>query len=147
MFLVLGCGSEPGESVTTETAGPTLIPVDSVLLPEADTLYIGNPYTLVVDPFDGSFHIPDIFSGRLLRFHRDGRLMLVYGRSGEGPGEFRGGPRVPMVIDDSTVAAQTTRSRRVNVFDRNTGKTSRVVDFPALGGITPPGCDRPMRSG
>ncbi len=138
MLLVPGCGSEPGESVTTETAGPTLIPVDSVLLAEADTLYIGNPYTPVVDPFDGSFYIPDMFSGRLLRFRRDGRLMLVYGRPGEGPGEFRGGPRVPMVLDDSTVAAQTTRSRRVNVFDRNTGKTSRVVSFPALAGITPP---------
>ena len=138
MILIPGCSPGPGGRATADVAGPTLIPVDSVLLPESDTLYIGNPYTPVVDPFDGSFYIPDIFSGRLLRFGRDGRLMLVYGRPGEGPGEFRGGPRVPMVLDDSTVAAQTTQSRRVNVFDRNTGKTSRVVNFPALSGITPP---------
>ena len=138
MFLIPGCGSESGEPVTADTAGPTLTPVDSILLPEADTLYIGNPYTLVVDPFDGSVYIPDIFSGRLLRFRRDGSLMLVYGRPGEGPGEFRGGPRTPIVLDDSTVAAQTTKSRRVNIFDRNTGETIRVVNFPALGGITPP---------
>ena len=138
MILILGCDSESGESVTADTAGPTLTLVDSVLLSEADTLYIGNPYAPVVDPFDGSFYVPDIFSSRMLRFGRDGRLMLVYGRPGEGPGEFRGGPRVPMILDDSTVAAQTTRSRRVNIFDRNTGETIRVVNFPALGGITPP---------
>ncbi len=137
-ILIPGCSSEPGERAAADAEGPTLIPIDSILLPEADTLYIGNPYTPVVDPFDGSFYIPDLFSGRLLRFGRDGRLMLAYGRPGEGPGEFRGGPRVPMVLDDSTVAAQTTRSRRVNVFDRNTGKTRRVVQFPALAGITPP---------
>ncbi len=138
MFLIPGCGSESGEPVAADTAGPTLTPVDSILLPEADTLYIGNPYALVVDPFDGSFYISDIFSGRLLRFRRDGSLMLVYGRPGEGPGEFRGGPGAPMVLDDSTVAAQTTRSRRVNIFDRNTAETIRVVNFPALAGITPP---------
>ena len=132
MFLIPGCGSESGEPVTADAAGPTLTAVDSILLPEADTLYIGNPYTPVIDPFDGSFYIPDIFSGRLLRFRRDGSLMLVYGRPGEGPGEFRGGPGVPMLLDDSTVAAQVTSSRRVNVFDRNTGETIRVVDFPAL---------------
>jgi len=138
MLLIPGCGSESGEPLTEDTAGPTLTPVDSILLVEADTLYIGNPYTPVIDPFDGSFYIPDIFSGRLLRFRRDGSLMLVYGRPGEGPGEFRGGPRTPMVLDDSTVAAQTTRSRRVNIFDRNTGEPVRGVDFPALGGLTPP---------
>lgn len=138
MILIPGCSPGPGGRATTDAAGPTLISIDSILLPEADTLYIGNPYTPVVDPFDGSFYIPDIFSGRLLRFRRDGRLMLVYGRRGEGPGEFRGGPRVPMVLDDSTVAAQTTRSRRLNVFDRNTGRIRQVVPFPALAGITPP---------
>ena len=138
MFLIPGCGSESGEPVTAGAAGPTLTPVDSIQLPEADTLYIGNPYALVVDPLDGSFYISDIFSARVLRFRRDGSLMLVYGRPGEGPGEFRGGPRAPMLIDDSTVAAQTTGSRRVNVFDRNSGETRRVVAFPALAGITPP---------
>ena len=137
MILIPGCGSEPGERVTADAAGPTLIRVDSILLPEADTLYIGNPYTPVVDPFDGSFYIPDLFSGRFLRFGRDGRLMLTYGRPGDGPGEFRGGPGTPMILDDSTVAAQTTRTRRVNIFDRNTGEVERVVAFPALAGITP----------
>jgi len=138
LIFIPSCNSEPGERVTADAAGPTLLPLDSILLLEADTLYIGNPYTPVVDPFDGSIYIPDLFSGRLLRFGRDGRLMLAYGRPGEGPGEFRGGPRVPMVLDDSTVAAQTTKSRRLNVFDRNTGDTRRVVPFPALAGITPP---------
>ena len=137
MILILGCSPAPGERVTTDAAGPALIPIDSILLLEPDTLYIGNPYTPVIDPLDGSFHIPDIFSGRVLRFGRDGRLMLAYGRPGEGPGEFRGGLGVPILLDDSTVAVQTTMSRRVNIFDRDTGETRRVVPFPALAGITP----------
>ena len=137
LILIPGCNSEPKERVTTDAAGPALLPLDSILLPEADTLYIGNPYTPVIDPFDGSFYVPDIFSERVLRFGRDGRLMMVYGHPGEGPGEFRGGPEVPLVLDDSTVAVQIGKSRRVNVFDRNTGRPRRVVAFPALAGITP----------
>lgn len=84
MILIPGCSPESGERVTAGAAGPALIPIDSILLLEPDTLYIGNPYTPVIDPLDGSFHIPDIFSGRVLRFGRDGRLMLAYGRPGEG---------------------------------------------------------------
>ena len=42
-----------------------------------------------------------------------------------------------MILDETTVAAQTTRTRRVNVFDRNTGEAGSVVAFPALAGITP----------
>ena len=137
MILISGCSPEPGERVTANAAGPALIPLDSILLPEADTLYIGNPYTPVIDPFDGSFYIPDHFSGRVLRFGRDGRLMMVYGRPGEGPGEFRGGLGVPVILDDSTVAVQSTQSRRANIFNRNTGETRRVLTFPALAGITP----------
>ena len=137
MILISGCNTEPGERALADAAGPALVPLDSILLPEADTLYIGNPYTPVIDPFDGSFYIPDHFSGRVLRFGRDGRLMLVYGRPGEGPGEFRGGLGVPVILDDSTISVQSTQSRRANIFDRNTGETRRVVPFPALAGITP----------
>ena len=64
MFLIPGCGSESGAPVTADTAGPTLTAVDSILLPETDTLYIGNPYTPVIDPFDGSFYIPDHLFGK-----------------------------------------------------------------------------------
>lgn len=137
MIQIPGCSPEPGERATKDAAGPALISIDSILLPEADTLYIGNPYTPVIDPFDGSFYIPDHFSGRVLRFGRDGRLMLVYGRPGEGPGEFRGGLGVPVILDDSTVAVQSTQSRRANIFNRDNGETRRVLDFPALAGITP----------
>ena len=137
MILIPGCSPEPGERVSADAAGPALIPLDSILLPEADTLYIGNPYTPVIDPFDGSVYIPDHFSGRVLRFGRDGRLMMVYGRPGEGPGEFRGGLGVPVILDDSTVAVQSVQSRRANVFNRHTGETRRVLAFPALAGITP----------
>ena len=138
LVLISGCSSESGELATSDAAGPTLIPIDSILLEEADTLYIGNPYTPVVDPFDGSFHIPDNFSLRVLRFGRGGNLMVTYGRPGEGPGEFSGGVETPIILDDSTVVVQSTWNRRANVFDRHTGEVRRVVSFPATAGVTPP---------
>ncbi len=138
LVLVSGCGSESGELATSDAAGPTLIPIDSILLEEADTLYIGNPHTPVVDPFDGSFHISDIFSRRVLRFGRGGDLMATYGRPGEGPGEFSGGVEPAIILDDSTVVAQSSANRRANVFDRRTGEVRRVVSFPTVVGVTPP---------
>ncbi|KPK76318.1 MAG: hypothetical protein AMS25_17645 [Gemmatimonas sp. SM23_52] len=79
------------------------MPLDSIRLAEADTLYVGNPYTPVIDPYDGTIYVPDVFSRRVHRFARDGSLIRTYGRPGEGPGEFRSaGPA--FVLDDSTLA-------------------------------------------
>ena len=54
-----------------ERPGPALVPLDSIRLAEADTLYIGSPYTPVIDPYDGTIYVPDIFSRRVHRFARD----------------------------------------------------------------------------
>ena len=79
VLVIEACASER-ESAGSGGAGPVLIPLDSVLLVEADTLYIGNPFTPVVDPFDGTIYVPDLFSNRVMRFGRDGSLIRVYGR-------------------------------------------------------------------
>ena len=93
MILIHGCCPEPGETAAADAAGPTLTPVDSILLPEADTLYIGNPYSPVIDPFDGSFYIPDIFSGRLLRFPRGRQPDACVRTAGRGTGRVSRRPK------------------------------------------------------
>jgi len=117
--------------------GPRLVALDSILLPEAGSLYVGNPYTPVVDPFDGSFYVPDLFSGRVLRFGRDGRLIRAYGRAGDGPGEFRSAGST-FVLDDSTLVVHDTGLGRLTLLDRRTGAFRGTRSFPWGPSLTPP---------
>lgn len=138
LFLMgaLACGEEP-----TRTAGappgPALVPLDSIRLEEADTLYIGNPYTPAIDPYDGTIYVPDLFSQRVHRFARDGSLIRTYGQPGEGPGEFRSAGST-FVLDDSTLAINDNMLRRMSLFDRRTGEFRRLLPMHGVMGISPP---------
>ena len=102
LLLCAGCTADPGGRPTTEASGPSVVPVDSVVLEETGRFYIGNPFSLVPDTTDGSFLISDFLENRILRFGRDGRLQQTYGRPGEGPGEFVDlGPA--FILNDSIV--------------------------------------------
>jgi hypothetical protein len=132
LFLA-GCG--PGERAESGDApsGPTLVVIDSVRLAEADTVYIGRPGKPHVDPYDGSFYVPDLFSNQVYRFARDGRLTSVYGRPGQGPGEF-GSVGAAVVIDDTTLMVIDRGNSKLAFFDRSTGRLLRerpLVGTPA----------------
>jgi hypothetical protein len=120
-----------------ERAGPTLVAVDNVLLAEADTLYLGNPYALAVDAYDGSFYISDFFADRVLRFGRDGRLVRTYGRPGNGPGEFHT-PTLAWPIDSLYVAAADNDQHLIHLFARQTGEHVRSVPYAGRLGLTRP---------
>ena len=120
-----------------ERQGPALVPLDSIRLVEADTLYIGNPYTPVVDPYDGTIYVPDIYSQRVYRFARDGSLIRTYGRPGEGPGEFRSA-LATFVLDESTLAVCDDMARRLTLFDRHSGAFRHLRPIPGVTGTTPP---------
>lgn len=136
-LTTVGCESSGGAIDTGGPSGPALVALDSVLLIEADTLYIGNPYTPAIDPNDGSFYIPDIFSKRVLRFARSGILIQTYGRPGDGPGEFRG-TEVAFVLDDTTFVVHDSGLRRFNYFDRVSGDFRKSTEMPFVLGTTPP---------
>lgn len=124
--LALACGLDgtgegraPGSSAE---AGLRVVVLDSVLLRESDSLYIGRSFgPPVVDPLDGSFYVSDAEGGRALRFARSGDPLTVYGRHGGGPGELR---RVGAVfpVNDSIVAVHDTRDRALELFRRETGE-------------------------
>jgi hypothetical protein len=105
--------------------------LDSVLLVEADTLYIGYPFGLAVDPFDGSFYVSDSFSRRVYRFRRDGTLAGTYGRPGRGPGEFTSHAQVA-VVDDSTVATPGMNPPALYLFDRQDGRLRSTSPLPPV---------------
>jgi hypothetical protein len=133
-LVLTACGAGDREG---GHAGPTLVAVDSVLLAEADTLYLGNPYALAVDPYDGSFYISDFFADRVLRFGRGGQMVRTYGRSGSGPGEFHT-PTLAWPIDSLYVAAADNDQHLIHLFARQTGEHVRSVPYAGRLGLTRP---------
>ncbi len=67
--------------------GPALVLLDSMVLEETDTLYIGQPKEMFVGP-DSSLYVMDAFGNAVVRFDQRGRAVRKYGREGDGPGEF-----------------------------------------------------------
>lgn len=136
LVCAIACSSNEGRD-DGERMGPIIVPLDSFRLVEADTLYIGNPYTPVIDRYDGSIYVPDIFSRRVLRFSREGTLLQVYGRPGNGPGEFRSAEAV-FVETDSTIGVYDNMLRRLTLFDRASGAFRSSRALSGVAGTTPP---------
>lgn len=136
LSLASGCGARD-EGAGSRVRGPVAVVVDSVRLDEADTLYLGNPYALAVDPQDGSFYVSDFFADRVFRFRRDGTLARTYGRPGRGPGEFLT-PTLVFVLDARTLAAADDEHARIHLFDRETGVFLRSVPHEGRLGSSPP---------
>lgn len=132
-----GCGRDGGEGTARQGTGPALSALDSVRLQEADTVYLGNPFSLAVDPWDGSFYVSDLYAKRVFRFARGGALMARYGRPGSGPGEFIA-PNLAFPLDDSTVVAADQQHGRFYLFGRGSGELRGSVPYQGRLGMTIP---------
>ncbi len=132
VILMLGACSAPADERIAgrglETAGPGLTLVDSVVLVEADTAYVGRPVALEVT-LDGSLLVSDGFAKTVYRFGRDGQLASRYGGPGGGPGEFR----APTLLsaDSLDVAVVDPAAGRLTVFDLESGRV--LTQVPLLG--------------
>ena len=119
-MFVIGCGSGSDVVVDGLPEGPLVLPVDSIRLGTSASVYLGNPFSLVVDTLDGSFLVSDFFEDRVLRFGRDGRVVQTYGRPGPGPGEFSElGPT--FVLGDSVIVGTDHRRKVFQLFSRDDG--------------------------
>lgn len=129
LAFLLGCtDSAPEADEHGDAAGPAIVPIGDVLLEETYEAYLGNPWSLVVDPVDGSFLISDYFQGRIIRFGRDGRIVQRYGRPGEGPAEFKAmGPT--FILNDSVVVGLDERRRLFKLFSREGGEHLESVRY------------------
>lgn len=86
--LATGCGGGNTSDGAKLGNGPELIRLDSVVLVESDSAFLGKPVLSFAVDSTGRLYIGDAFASRLYRFRRDGALDLVIGRRGDGPGEF-----------------------------------------------------------
>ncbi len=98
---------------------PRLRLLDSIILHETDSVYVGSPGAFFQVDSEWNLFIPDESTNRLLEYDRQGRFMGAFGRSGAGPGEFRDIGAVGLVTD-SLVLQDSHGNRRVNIFDRRT---------------------------
>lgn len=116
-FALLACAS--GSSHGSGTGAPILTLLDTVLLQESDSLVLGrSEVTFAVDD-SGNFYIPDVAADRLVSFTRGGRVRLVYGRAGGGPGEIQDIFPGIAVLDSMVLQAA---NHTLHVFDRTSGK-------------------------
>ncbi len=87
LVTLSACGRDTSSPRNRSAGSPDLVLLDSVMLAENDSAYLGEPFDLVVGT-DGSFLISDVFTKRVIRYRRDGTLAGTIGREGKGPGEF-----------------------------------------------------------
>ena len=105
-----GCRAQPPN-------GPELRRVLTVVLHEKDSAYVAGPISFTISG-GGEFIVVDKFSRRGYRFDRNGDLLVVYGRPGQGPGElerpfqsFASGDTLLGIIDDAKQSVQVYNTR------------------------------------
>ena len=86
---------------------PELALVDSVMLEQSDSEYVGLPSGFAVLPGGGGFLVSDLRNRTVHRFGRDGTHQEQLGRAGEGPGEFPAPPTALALDGDSILFVRT----------------------------------------
>lgn len=110
--LIGACTMERG----APTGAPTLSLVDSVVLEEPDTAYLGRPATYFLSDSGGALYLADQLTDRVLRYGSDGRLRGVVGRSGGGPGELRQVSGHMAVLGDSLLVVDGYGTRTISLY-------------------------------
>lgn len=128
LSLAVASACARGDKAATAPGDRRLILVDSVVLEESDTLYLGRPETTFLIDGAGDLLVADQLGGRVMRFDRSGRVRGTYGRPGDGPGEFR--DMSPGSILSHGIYVQLA-SRKAHTFDAATGlyRSTIPTDF------------------
>jgi hypothetical protein len=121
LIAATACSKGPDiESIgIVDGPGPQFRLIDSLVLEENDTLYLGKPDMGFVVDDSGLIYVADEFWNHVVRFRPNGQIDRVFGAAGDGPGEFRSTTRVAATMDSLVVLAS---AGRLKVFNRNTGQ-------------------------
>jgi hypothetical protein len=104
--------------------------LDSVVLQENDSLYLGAP--LHVTPGrDGSLLVSDGLESQVLQFSRTGALIRRFGGAGRGPGEL-GDPVATALMGDSMLVVAEWGNQRISMFNVATGAFVRSIPHQGL---------------
>lgn len=103
------CSGNGGES-RQQHASPLLQLVDSVVLAQSDSIFVGEPSGFAA-PSDGTFLVSDKRNATIHQFESDGAHRRSIGRRGGGPGEWGHGPFLIFLGDDSLLLVSDGMSR------------------------------------
>jgi hypothetical protein len=97
VMLLVSCSSD-----NPSVGSPSLLALDTVLLVETDSLFVGQP-TGFAAAEDGTYLIADLRNATVHHYAPDGRHLGRLGQRGRGPSEFASGPGVAIATGDSLV--------------------------------------------
>ncbi len=87
-------------------------------VPGDDSAHFNRPSDVAVAP-DGAFYVSDGYgNNRIVKFSRDGKFLLAWGRKGTGPGEFDLPHGITLDRAGRLYVVDRT-NRRVQIFDGN----------------------------
>jgi hypothetical protein len=118
VLWIVGCQRRDNSALASGGA-PELQLIDSVVLAESDSAYLGKPVGLAVDEKHG-IYISDAFSSRVFNFTRAGKLKRVIGRRGTGPGELMQ-PAWLAITDEGVLAVADYYRHMIALFDAESG--------------------------
>jgi hypothetical protein len=142
--LVFGCkgdGAEDSRSQQPGIASASFLSqfalVDTVVLEQPDSAPIVRLSGIDVDQ-SGNILLGDVSESNVKLFDRSGQLVHIFGRKGDGPGEFSQ-PRFPRFGPDGMIYVADAQLSRITVF-RPTGdliKTIPLLEFSPIMGFEP----------
>lgn len=128
----LSAGVPACNTADPQATGPRMSLIDSVLLAESSTTYLGRPGGLHIDSL-GRIYVSDLLTERILRFDAAGQFDKAFGAAGSGPGEFRGIGDV-LLVWDHVLAVQSYGHRRISFLDMESGRS--IADIRYAGTLT-----------
>jgi hypothetical protein len=84
-----------------------------------DSSHFGRPTDIAFLP-DGTFFITDGYQNqRVLKFDKDGKFLLTWGKEGSGPGDFRSAVHAVAIDEGRRLYVADRGNSRIQVFDEN----------------------------
>jgi hypothetical protein len=123
----VACGSSHPPSIALATPGPRVTVLDSIVLLEDETHFVGHPGNLHVDEKSGDVFVGDLFGKRVLRFAADGEFRREYGGPST-PGE-RIRSLYDFVLNDSSVIAVDEKHHELVVYSLDSGAFRERIPF------------------
>lgn len=135
-LVVAGCAKDDSIlRVAADVTGPSIVPVDSLVLREQDSLPLGAFTSFFDRDAAGRTFVNDMQDARLVAFGADGGFLWASGTRGDGPGQYQVPSAVEVVAHGALLAVFDVRRRTLSLVDSRTGafRRSLPTEFQDVG--------------
>lgn len=117
-----------GRAIEGPTGAPAVRLVATTSLRDSTQAPLGG-YLFASRSSAGRILVSDMANSRIVVFGPDGALEHIWGRKGNGPGEFQA-PGVNVVLYDSLLAVWDVAQRQISLLDASDGQFIRAATLP-----------------